>query len=142
MPMTLNDFIARAVSYFDKAESAEQKETAKLGTRITELEASLAKSNATVAERDQSIKDLQAQIEPQAVKIANLETELAAANAKVTETLAGLGVDPKAIPAAGKEADAAPKADNILEKYQAITDPTERISFYRANRSAIDAAFK
>lgn len=142
MPMTLNEFIDRAVSYFDKAESAEQKESAKLSARIAELEDSLAKSNATIAERDQSIKDLQAQIEPQAVKIKSLETELAAEKAKVTETLAGLGVDPKAIPAAGKKADAAPKAENILEKYQAITDPTERISFYRANRAAIDLAFK
>lgn len=29
-----------------------------------------------------------------------------------------------------------------LQKYESITDPTERVNFYRANKAAIDASFK
>lgn len=140
--MTLNEFISRAVSYFDKAESTEQKETARLAGRVSELEASLVTANGLVAKRDETIKGLQAQLEPQAVKITSLEKALAEEKARVTETLAWLGVKPEGIPAADKDKAETPAKANILEQYRAITDPAERVRFYRANTAAIDAAFK
>jgi predicted nucleic acid-binding Zn-ribbon protein len=140
--MTLNEFISRAVSYFDKAESTEQKETARLAGRVSELEASLVTANGLVAQRDETIKGLQAQLEPQAVKITSLEKALADEKARVTETLAGLGVKPEGIPAADKDKAAEPSKASILEQYKAITDPAERVAFYRANQAAMDAAWK
>lgn len=140
--MTLNEFISRAVSYFDKAESTEQKESARLAGRVSELEASLVTANGLVAQRDETIKGLQAQLEPQAVKITSLEKALAEEKARVTETLAGLGVKPEGIPAADKDKAADPSKASILEQYKAITDPADRVAFYRANQAAIDAAFK
>jgi predicted nucleic acid-binding Zn-ribbon protein len=140
--MTLNEFISRAVSYFDKAESTEQKETARLAGRVSELEASLATANGLVAQRYETIKGLQAQLEPQAVKITSLEKALADEKARVTETLAGLGVKPEGIPAADKDKAAEPSKASILEQYKAITDPAERVAFYRANQAAMDAAWK
>lgn len=140
--MTLNEFISRAVSYFDKAESTEQKESARLAGRVSELEASLVTANGLVAQRDETIKGLQAQLEPQAVKITSLEKALADEKARVTETLAGLGVKPEGIPAADKDKAADPSKASILEQYKAITDPAERVAFYRANQAAMDAAWK
>lgn len=137
--MNLNDFIQRAVAFFDKAETKVEAQAAEQAKQLTDARARIAELETAGAEKDKAIADLKAQAEPQAVKITNLEAELAAEKAKTTETLAGLGVKPADIPAA-TEAKPEDTAKKLLEDLAALKDPVERAHFYRKNKDAIRAA--
>lgn len=143
--MQLPEFISRAIAFFQKAEQnlTAAQELATAQTRILELEASAK----TITGLEATIKELQASAVTAATTNATLDTSLAAlttdlvaANAKVTETLAGLGVKPETIPAAGAPAAGAAAGKSLMDQMTAITDPTARTIFYRKNKAAFAAA--
>ena len=147
--MSLNDFIARATSFFDKAESgaltpAKDLDAAK--ARVAELEAQTAKDKATIAERDGKVTELQAALEKAQGEVNAKGTEIAGLKAKIEEektrtdaTLASLGVDAKKIPAASAEGKGGESKGGIIAQYSAITDPQQKMAFYRKNKAEIDA---
>ena len=78
--------------------------------------------------------------QPGVVEIADglvLRVELAAA-----AKLAALGTPQPVNLGADGNAGASQSGKDILAKLEAITDPTERVRFYRANKEAVDAAYR
>lgn len=66
--------------------------------------------------------------------------KLKAYQGAVNSALARTGVDAGSLPGpAGKNISITHQA--VLNKYNAIKDPTEKVTYYRANKAAIDAAF-
>ena len=88
--MTLNEFIGRAVAFFDRAEGAANAELAVLKARVAEVEKLLAERegerDAVVAEGER----LKARVAEVEKLLVEREEELAAEKRRVTETLAGL----------------------------------------------------
>ncbi|MGC9452653.1 MAG: hypothetical protein ACP5I4_14535 [Oceanipulchritudo sp.] len=65
-------------------------------------------------------------------RIQQLETEAKTAEAKAAQICASVGVDPVQVTPAG---DA--KQANLLEQFNAITDPAKKTAFFRKHRDAL-----
>jgi predicted nucleic acid-binding Zn-ribbon protein len=90
-------------------------------TEISGLKTELATANATIVARDATITDLnakletaQGQVNAKGTEIQTLTAAVTAAEKKATDALAGMGVDPKTIPAA--PAPAAAGGDTVASK--------------------------
>jgi Tfp pilus assembly protein FimV len=114
-------------------------------SRLTALEGTVS---SQLALKDGEIKDLQAKLETaqgevnaKGAEVKSLNSQLETEKKRTDETLAGMGIDPKAIPAPKGEPGKAAASGKILEEYGAITNSKERIAFYRKNQAAMDAAY-
>lgn len=140
--MQLPQFIQRAISFFDKAEAnltAAQQLTQALA-KITEHEGTIAGHVKTIGERDSKITELNGKITEAATKMAEKETsakaELEAEKKRTEEVLAGMGVDPKTIPAGKPDAGAA--SEGLWSKLDKLKGEEKR-AFRLANWAALQA---
>ncbi|HRV30177.1 MAG TPA: hypothetical protein P5169_00590 [Kiritimatiellia bacterium] len=137
--MTLNEFIGRAVAFFDRAEGAANAELAVLKARVAEVEKLLAERegerDAVVAEGER----LKARVAEVEKLLVEREEELAAEKRRVTETLAGLAVPAAGIPAGGR-GEGVVSGKDLVEQLLGIKDSSERSAFYRKHREALLAA--
>jgi septal ring factor EnvC (AmiA/AmiB activator) len=143
--MTLNDFIARAVSFFEKAEAKENrlndeqsKALADLRSKNTEQSERLTSLSAEIEDLKSKLEKAQAEVNSKGAEVAKLSVDLDAEKKRTADALAGMGVDPKTIPAA----PVASKTGDILAQYEAITNPSERSEFYRKHQAEYDAAWR
>lgn len=91
--------------------------------------------NATREKEKQLGHDLAQAKEKQSkadARIQQLETEAKTAEAKAAQICASVGVDPVQVTPAG---DA--KQANLLEQFNAITDPAKKTAFFRKHRDAL-----
>jgi len=136
--LALSEFRNEVKSFFSTAKAS--------ADQITELTGKLATAVNDIVARDTTIKELKAAAElsgktltAKDTELATLTASVAAEKGKVTETLAGLGVKAETIPAA---AGTAVKDTGLVAKYKEITDPRERVAFYRKNKAAIDLSWE
>jgi hypothetical protein len=133
--MSLNEFIARATSFFDKAEAQTVDQAA-----VAAVRKELDDAKSTIATRDASIETLKASLEKitndataTAAELTKLKAEMEAEKTRTDTTLAAAGVDPKTIPA---ETPAA-TGGSVIEKLSAIEDPRERAVFFQQHKAEI-----
>ncbi|MDD5350811.1 MAG: hypothetical protein PHQ12_11425 [Chthoniobacteraceae bacterium] len=134
---------------FLTAKADNETKVATAQASLATAQGDLASANTLLVVRDATIAKLTADLATAngalTASTAALATVTAAAateTQRTDETLAALGVDPKTIPAAA--APGAKKSENsaVVEAYNAITHPGDRIAFYRKNKTAIDATFR
>jgi hypothetical protein len=104
-------------------------------TLKTEVETLSAAATAITTSLDGAIASLKLEAKTDATAAEKIEV----LKAGVTSTLAKFAVKAEEIPVTGSgSADSA----KIAADYNAITDPKERVVFYRKNKAAIDQSFK
>lgn len=108
-----------------------EKATSEVNTLGAQLKAAGEKIDGAVKTLKQEVK-----------ADATLADKLVALEQAVTNTLAGMGLAPEAIPSApaGKSAGAA-SIDQVVERFQAITDPREKAEEWRKNKATLRAGF-
>ena len=138
------DIISQLAEYKSKIEAlstlAAQAET--FETELTSLKADKetfasaleAKETALKEESDKAIA-LAAEVETLKASIADMEANKKASDERALEICANLGL--KEIPVITITSTDKPTAQNIREKYMAISDPTEKGVFFNENRKAI-----
>lgn len=144
--MTLNEFIARACSFFDKAEANPAADI--LSKAQTDLAASTAENTtlkAQAAESAKRVTDLEANLAAKDSEIATLKAEVdkakgekTKAETKADEVIAGQGIAADNLPEAGKTAGAT-SAKTLGEQLLEIKDPAARTAFYRKHKAEISA---
>lgn len=142
--MTLNEFIERATAFFQKAEAKESATDKELAEAKRLLAASTTQNTtleAQLAEAAKKITDLEAALTAKTSEATKLTEDLKAAGNKVDTTLAAMGVDPKTIPAAPPAAGK-PQGEELLTKWNAITDPYARRDFYLKHKDELSAIYK
>lgn len=103
----------------------------------TDLSAKLSEASTKLKDADTAISELKASIEKTAVEHAAALSDFdKKVSAKAATMLAQTGTTPVVI-----GSPAAPEPSAILTQFNAITNPIERVRFYRANKVAIDATF-
>jgi hypothetical protein len=156
--MTLNEFLTKAGNLLGLAEknlTAESDLTkcrADLAAKISELEQSnaqvvtlttdLAARTTELASTKATLIAAQAEVTTLKATIADPKGEIEKrASAKALEITAGQGQPP-----VGVTSTTAPGAtssgDALVAQLQGITNPVERVEFYRKNKAAIDAAYR
>jgi len=127
---------------------AEHKTTCEFGVKlktdleaktaeVTDLSAKLSEASTKLKDADTAIFELKASIEKTAAEHAAALSDFdKKVSAKAATMLAQTGTTPVVI-----GSPAAPEPSAILTQFNAITNPIERVRFYRANKVAIDATF-
>ncbi len=149
--MQLPQFIQRALGFFDKAEAnlTAANELAAANAKILSLEGELRADNDEItkkafanAELQVALEKAQGEVNAKGAAVAKLIADLEAEQKRTEETLAGMGVDPKRIPAKKDEPTNGGGKGSIIEQHDAIKDATVRMEFYRKNRAAYDAEWR
>lgn len=145
--MKLPDFITRALSFFDKAETQFQtkiseleKANQALSGSVAKLEATIKELNGTIAERDASIKDLNGEVAAHEATIKGLQGNVQTEKSKANIVIANQGIDPNQVPAAETTAGAkGGDGESAWDKYNRLlaTDARAAGAFYAANADKI-----
>jgi hypothetical protein len=121
--------------------SAEQSAHAATRSTLTQAQADLASARASLASTEAALATLCAYVGVQSAELAGKSpAEIhAALDARVTaqaiEQVAGLGFNPKGLPApSGAQTGEAKTRAELLREYHGLTDPSARAAFYAAHR--------
>lgn len=135
----MNEFIARACSFFEKQE-AKSDTTAELEKARNDLAASnteVTNLRSQVAALGEQIKKLEADLAAKALEVTTLQAALDKSKATATDTIAGQGLPQDQLPPAGKG-----KVQTKAEELLAITDPRERTIFFRKHEAEIKSHWR
>ena len=138
--MQLPQFIARALAFFDKAESNLKAEAGLAAARaqVTELEAALAGATADNAAAETNLTAARAGLAAATAKVTDLEAKLAAERGRANSVIANQGLPADVIPPADQAGQAQPK-ETAWSKYNRlmIENPRAAGEFYTLNAKAI-----
>ena len=126
-----NEFLAEITDL--KATISAQSETIDTySAKVEELERVLAEAQTDVAQYQANEKTLEE-------AIARHEAEAKTATDRAVDIVAAAGFPQDKLPAV-QGADSVKSAQQLLDEYNAITDPAEQTRFFKANKEAIAAA--
>lgn len=114
--------------------------TGPLNTRIEEVTGQLNTEKEAHGKTKEALTKAEGDLTAANGKISDLEKNAKTASQRAVQIAAAQNTPSVEVPKNDKNADGTPKTANILEEYEAITDPSAKAAFRAKNYNALFAA--
>jgi chromosome segregation ATPase len=131
------------------AKTALETNNSEIAAQLEKVQGELTAANTSLAARTTELSSAKASLLAAQAEVTTLKATIAdpkgeiekRASAKALEITAGQGQPPVGVTSTSSPG-ATSSGDALLAQLQGITNPVERVEFYRKNKAAIDAAYR